>query len=122
MINLKTDISSKRGNGLTGGIRKFIQQKPRIISPGLNRRAVLLTKYVEASKNRRNRTLRRQRFFCGVELLRKATKSDLICTRETQSGMSYEFKGTTPSGEEITIHIREEIKGKDKLLYLISTF
>ncbi len=34
----------------------------------------------------------------------------------------YEFIGETPSGEIFGVHIREEYQGKDRKLYLISTF
>ena len=42
--------------------------------------------------------------------------------KEPTGELSFEFKGITPSGEVVGVHIRQEIEGKDKKLYLVSTF
>ncbi|KMP11498.1 hypothetical protein UZ36_04160 [Candidatus Nitromaritima sp. SCGC AAA799-C22] len=90
---------------------------------GLNRRPVFLIKYLEATHGRRDQTRRRQRFLAGVELLRRAKIEDITDQIKEPTGEpAFEFKGITPKGEVIGVHIREEIEGKDKKLYLISTF
>ncbi len=67
--------------------------------------------------------LHRQKFFAGVELLRKAKAHDMTDKiKEPAGDPSFEFKGITPDGILVGIHIREEIEGSDKKLYLISTF
>jgi hypothetical protein len=42
--------------------------------------------------------------------------------RKVKGCNEYEFKGITPCGVEIGVHIREEKEEKDSKLFLISTF
>ena len=123
MLKLKTEISPKCGDALYRDIKVYIQKKPTIICKGLNRRRVLLIKYLDATHGRIDKTRRRQKFRAGVELIQKATATDMTNQIIEPSGdRAFEFKGTTPSGKIVTVHIREEIEDKDRRLYLISTF
>jgi len=123
MIKLKKETSPKQGDGLTRAIQKFIRQKPKVVCPGLNRRPVSLTKYLEATQNRSKRVRRRQKFWACIELIGKVKDVDMTDEIKEPTGeLSFEFKGITPSGEVVGVHIRQEIEGKDKKLYLVSTF
>ena len=57
-----------------------------------------------------------------MEVVQNARSGDLVMSKETHYGMSYEYQGITPKGIVVTVHVREEIDGKDKKLFLISTF
>ena len=61
MIKLKTAISTRRGKFLDREIgTKILKAKGKIIFAGLgNRRPVFLTKYLEATNNRRDKTRRK---------------------------------------------------------------
>jgi len=123
MIKLKKEISIKQGNALNRDIKEYIQRRPKVMCNGLNGRPVFLTKYLEATHRRMDRTRRRQRFFVGLDLLRKVKTDDITDKIKEPTGEpSFEFKGITPSGEIVGVHVREEIEGKNRKLYLISTF
>ena len=123
MLKLKTDISIKRGDPLQKEIKAEIQRRPIITCKVLNRRGVVLAKYLEATHGRIDKTRRRQKFWAGLELVHKATEENITNQiREPMGDTAFEFKGVTPSGKIVTVHIREEVEGKDRKLYLISTF
>ena len=123
MLKLKTEISVKKGDSLQKEIKTEIQRRPIVTCKALNRRGVVLAKYLDATHGRIDKTRRRQKFWAGVELLRKATAEDITNhITEPMGDIAFEFKGITPSGKIVAVHIREEIEGKDKKLYLISTF
>jgi len=89
----------------------------------INGRPVFLTKFLEATHGRLDRTRRRQSFFSGVDLLRTVKPEDMSNQFKAFSGeLSFEFQGITPKGEVVGAHVREEIEGKNRRLYLISTF
>ncbi len=79
-------------------------------------------KYLEVQKNRRGKTRRKQSFFAGIELITKVSATDLTTKQKTQNGMSYGYRGATPKGVIVNVHIREELDGKDRKLFFISTF
>lgn len=123
MLKLKTDISTKQGVALKREIKEYIQRRPKVMCKGFNGRPVFLTKFLEATHGRLDQTRRRQRFFAGLDLLRKVRPDDITNQVKDASGDPlFEFKGITPNGEAVGVHIREEIEGKNRKLYLISTF
>lgn len=124
MILLKKEVSLKTGASLNREIKELIKRKKRIICKALNKRPVFLDKYLDAVNNRRDRTHRKKRFIPAIELIAQVVENDLISKKKTHNGFSYGFKGITPHGIMVNIHIREEIeKGKkDKRLFLITTF
>ncbi len=123
IIKLRTEVSAKKGDPLHREIKAYIQKKPMVPCKGLNRRLVFLTKYIDATHGRPDKTRRRQRFFAGVELLRRAKLEDMTDQIKEPTGEpAFEFKGITSNGEVVGVHVREEVEGKDKKLYLISTF
>ena len=123
MLKLKTEISVKTGIALNCEIESYIQAKKKLPCKGLNRRPIFLDKYLEATKGRIDKTRRRQKFWPGLELIRRAKPEDMSNRIKEPTGeLSFEFIGETPSGELVGVHIREVVEGKDKKLYLISTF
>lgn len=124
MINLKTKISMRKGKFLDKLIEEKIQSlKGKVIFKGLGKmRPVFLEIYMDAM-NRRDGTRRKQKFFAGLELLKKVSKEDMTDSpREPNGEFAFEFKGMTFEGILVGVHIREIIERKDKKLYLISTF
>ena len=113
-VQLKTEVSQKQGASLNKEIEGCISRKKKVFCKGLNKRPIFLTKYLEATNNRRDKTRRKRLFFAGLELVVKVRKSDLISKQKNQLGMAYGFKGITPSGDVVNVHIREESIGKDK--------
>ena len=123
ILELKKEISVKAGIVLNCEIESYIQEKKKIPCKGLNRRPIFLDKYLEATKGRIDKTRRRQKFWPGLELIRRAKLEDMTNKMKEPTGeTSFEFKGITPGGESVGVHIREILEGKDKKLYLISTF
>ena len=123
MLKLKTEISIKTGVALNREIESYVQEKKKVPCKGLNRRPIFLDKYLEATKGRTDQTRRRQKFWPGLELLRRAKPEDLTDRMKEPTGeTSFEFKGISPGGELVGVHIREVVDGKNKKLYLISTF
>ncbi len=120
-VKLSKNPSTKKGPSLNKEIEDLISRKKKIICKALNRRPVFFDKYIETTKKRRDKTRRKQKLPPALELIAKARKGD-IRSRVSQKGMCYEIKGVTGNGIEITVHIREEIVNKNKMLYLISTF
>lgn len=122
IIKLETEISGKQGVFLNTEIENYIVQKKKVICKGLNKKPVFLSKYLEATNNRRDKTRRKQKFWPALELITKLKGKNLVYQKHEQKGISYEFKGITPNGIEVSVHIREELIGKDRKLFLISTF
>ncbi|MGR3218426.1 MAG: hypothetical protein ACUZ8H_01230 [Candidatus Anammoxibacter sp.] len=122
IVQLKTEASRKQGTSLRREIEECISRKKKVFCKGLNKRPVFLIKYLEATNNRRDKTRRRQLFFAGLKLIVKVKKTDLISKQKTQLGISCGFKGITPNGVIVNVHIREESTVKDKKLFLVSTF
>ncbi len=123
MIKLTTDISIKQGVTLNRDIREYVERRPKVMCKGLNGRPVFLTKYLVTTKGRLDKNRRRQRFFAGLDLLRKIRWEDTTDQiQEPLGNASFEFKGITPKGETVGVHVREETEGKNRRLYLISTF
>ncbi len=125
MINLKTEISTRRGKSLDCEIQKKIRNlKGKKIFRGLGKsRPVFLAKYLETTNNRRDKTRRKQLFFIALELLKKAKKGDITNRFKEPTGEnSFEIEGVTSSGLLVRAHIREVVEKKNRKLYLISTF
>ncbi len=126
MLKIKTELATQKGKPLDQMIEKEIfRRQGKIAFRGLGkRRSVFLTKYLEATarQKRSSHTRRKRCFFAGLEVIQNARSGDLVMNKETQYGMSYEYHGLTPEGIVVTVHIREEMEGKDKKLFLISTF
>lgn len=125
MIILKTAISTRRGKSLDLEIEtKILKVKGKVIFAGLgSRRPVFFSKYLEATNNRRDKIRRKQKFFAALELLRRVKKNDRTNKLKESSGeTAFEFKGKTPDGVLVGVHIREISERKDRKLYLISTF
>ncbi|MCR4290937.1 MAG: hypothetical protein NUV86_11840 [Candidatus Scalindua sp.] len=58
-----------------------------------------------------------------MELLRRVKKNDITNKFIESSGeTAFEFKGITPDGVLVGVHISEILERKDRKLYLISTF
>jgi|GEM_PF-4534293 len=71
----------------------------------------------------RNKTKRRRNFFPALELIRIANAKDITYqSLDKKDSLSIEIKGQTNKGVLVGVHIREEREGKDRKLYLISTF
>ncbi|GEM_PF-2268920 len=124
MLKLKTEIATQKGKSLDDLINQKIEQiEGRINFNGLGKkRTVFLDRYLAITNDRNDRTRRKRRFFVGLELIAKVRKKDLTDQKRDQMGISNEFKGITSKGIVVTIHIREQKEGKDKKLFLISTF
>ncbi|MBF0541336.1 MAG: hypothetical protein HQK91_07790 [Nitrospirae bacterium] len=122
MIILNKSISTKKGKDLDNEIQAIIDINNKVICKALNRRPVLLDKYLEACNNRKDKTRRKQLFKAATELIKVATEADIISTRKERLGIGYSLKGLLPNSKIINIHIREEIVSKNKILFLISTF
>ncbi len=60
-----------------------------------------------------------QLFFCAIVLLKSDTSSSI---KILDGKKCYELAGTSSDGHDFGVHIREEYTGKDRKLYLISTF
>lgn len=58
-------------------------------------------------------------YFAAMELLKVSTEHNV---KHIDGKLCYEFRGETLGGEIFGVHIREEYSGKDRKLYLISTF
>lgn len=122
IIRLKTEISIKSGVSLSRDIEKLIKQKKRVLCKGLGRRPIFLSKYLVIVSKRRDKTRRKQKLFTALELIGKVKKEDITSIKKTHFGISYEFKGITPKGVEVTIHISDELRGNDRMLFLTSTY
>lgn len=123
IVKLKTEFSPRKGKALEKEINEIISRKGKVAFWGLgNKRPIFLNKYLETTK-RHDKNRRRQKFISALELLSRVKKKHMTDKIKEPTGRySYEFKGITPSGKLVGVHIREEIERKDKKLYLISTF
>lgn len=123
MIKLKTNLSNKHGYSLLLEINNLTEKKVKIYCKALNRRPVYLTKYIECTKNRKDKNHRRKSLSAGIELIKKVKLEDMTNKfLEPNNCLSYEFQGILPSGAIMGVHIREENKKGNKTLYLTSTF
>lgn len=125
MLKLKTALATQKGKLLDHVIEKeILRREGKIAFRGLGkRRPVFLTKYLEANENRIDKNRRKQKFFAGLELLKRAQLEDMTDKIKEPTGeLSFEFKGIAPNEELVGVHIREVMERKDKKLYLISTF
>ncbi len=77
-ISIHTKASTRKGEQLDAEITKYARNKPKIICPALNKRPVFLTKYMKSTQNRRDKTKRKQKFFAGIELLKKASVEHVV--------------------------------------------
>jgi hypothetical protein len=97
----------------------FISKQTKIITFFLGKkRAVFLSKYIDCQDNRRDRSRRYSVFFPCIELLKTSTQDDIISYTQSE----WEVLWICPNGTTCAAHIREDYIGKDKFLFLISTF
>lgn len=115
---LRTEISTQKGARLEKLVQVFLQANSKIKCRSLGYRPVFLTKYLASVNSRPDKTRRKQAFFAGIELVRRANFE--FAAVATQ----FELKGLTPRGQIVGVHIREEYDAErhDRKLFLISTF
>ncbi len=118
MYQSNQDLSTKTKIQLESNIKKYIQDNPIKRCKALKRN-IRLDKYIEANKKRKDVKIRFSAFLVGMDILKKSKKF----TQKKKKGFNcFELKGLALNKEIVTLHLREEIYKKDKILYLISTF
>lgn len=71
MTRLSSIISTRKGAPLKKSIEEYIRAHPKIVSFVFGKkRLIFLTKYIECTENRKDRSRRMQFFWPGVELLK----------------------------------------------------
>jgi hypothetical protein len=111
-------ISNQTKQQLKARIEEYISRHPVRRCKALKRN-VQLSKYIAATNTRADAVLRYRSFFCAMQIIAKASD----CKEKMINGFKcFEIQGRAQGGEVVTIHMREEVHDKDKILYLISTF
>jgi hypothetical protein len=113
-------IQNKKASEITEIVQKFILSQKRVFCFFLGKkRPVFLEKYLDATQNKTDRTLRLRLFFLWLELIKSA---DSYTQKNEKWGISYELRRRISEKDTLVVHIREELEQKDKKLFLISTY
>lgn len=114
---LRLETLSKKDMG--SRIERYCNENKYISCRSLKRRKVYTEKYIEATISRKDATKRMRTFFVALDIVKK---SHIVTERVTKKQREYELIGLDCNGIETRVHIREEIQGNNKKLYLISSF
>ncbi|MDD3144914.1 MAG: hypothetical protein PHV23_02265 [Candidatus Gracilibacteria bacterium] len=124
LIELSKEILDLRGKTLDKRINDFLKNNTKIYCKGLNKRPVFIDEYLFFidSRNSPDKNHRKKAFFSCIELIKKVGKDNITNLKNNSGKISYEFKGITPNGNLVGVHIVDFSIKKDKKLKLVSTF
>lgn len=120
MYKSKLEISNKNRKSLEFKLQEFLAKHRKIHCKALGRK-VSLGKLPQIIIRRNSSVARRlKRFFVTMDIL-KNEKDYFV--RKKRGCLEYEIKGLDKNGNEVYIHLREELStGKDKVLVFLSCY
>lgn len=120
MYQSKKHIDNKNAHTLKRYLDDFLSQKTYVVCKALGNRKVFLSELPDAITKRHDSTRRLKCFVVGLDILRRSHDVELKTKNRKNE---YEIIGLADGGEKVFIHLKEETRqGKDKKLYLVSTF
>ncbi len=123
MRKINTESSLYNRTKLRSAIDEKCRKTKKVLCRALNSRPIFLDKYLECLQWKKDQTNRMRLFFCALSLIKEATREDCTDYDKSIEGKScFELIGMTKDGVIFCVHIREEISGWNKKLYLISCF
>jgi hypothetical protein len=115
----KTTLSTLSKKDSRQRVEEFIESNSSVNCKKLKGRKVQLSKYIEATVQRKDATSRLRTFFVAIEIIKK---SHIVTCRTHNKNKEYELVGFDKAQTEVRVHVREETTNSNKELYLISSF
>lgn len=100
-------------------LKNFLKKNQKVYCRALQKK-ISLAKLPEAIVERKQDSKKRlQCFFVAIEILKKSSDYK---TTSIKGEKCFEVRVLSREGNMVFLHLREEIKRKDKVTYLVSTF
>ena len=116
MYQSKKRISTDNMQQLKSDLGYLLKRQKKVICKSL-KRPVSLEKLPDVFTKRHDAKRRLQALIVGLDIVRHSPS----CAKRIIKGyICYEFRGKDIEGNLVTVHLREEVMRKDRILFLVS--